>query len=368
MQATQKRKTNQGEKGKLYSLQAVRALAFLGIFTCHAGLNQLGAWGASVFLVLSGFLMVYTYYEKEIDTSPKGVVVFAVKRIWKLYPLHLLMTLAAFPFLLKELLENFYAYYLLRSGGQVLLNILLLQSWIPKSAVYFSLNGVAWYLSICVFLYLVFPYILKWMKEHSNKWSALSSIIIIWGCQFVVAFVLSRINIPLSISDNAAKWVTYICPLFRLGDFAIGCNLGYLFLKHRLQIGKLTATLGEVGVFGILLISQMIYVGQYGFWSTEWFKLTVMYVPGSVLLVYLFALNQGWLSGLLTNKALIFVGNISGYAFLIHQMVIRDLRELLVYVPQLKVGNWGIAVMAFVITVALSVLYMKFVKEIKIIR
>lgn len=49
---------------KLDSLQAVRALAFLGIFLSHTGIKYFGTtgtWGVSVFFVLSGFLMVYNY-------------------------------------------------------------------------------------------------------------------------------------------------------------------------------------------------------------------------------------------------------------------------------------------------------------------
>lgn len=135
--------TNNKQK-KLSSLQAVRALAFLGIFTCHAGLNQLGAWGASVFLMLSGFLMIYTYYDKEPETTPGSVCRFARKRIGKIYPLHILMMLAALPFAVRVLMEDFTVRNLIRSVGQVVLNVFLLQSWIPKSASYFSLNGVAW--------------------------------------------------------------------------------------------------------------------------------------------------------------------------------------------------------------------------------
>lgn len=347
----------QKSDAQIQSLQTVRAMAFLGIFTCHAGLNQLGAWGASVFLVLSGFLMVYTYYDREVDTTWKGVAGFTLKKIGKLYPLHILMMLSALFFVVKALLENFSSYYFLRSIGQVVLNVLLLQAWIPKSAAYFSLNGVAWYLSVCVFMYLLFPYILKAMKRFSCRWNAYASIVLLFGLQFAIAFILRKVNVPVSVSDNPAKWVTYICPLFRLGDFLIGCNLGYLFLKHRLQLNRLTATIGEIIVLVMLVVSQIVYSGQYGFFSTEWFKLTVMYIPGSVLLVYLFGLKKGWLSCILTNKLTVFIGDISGYAFLVHQVVIRYLRELMSHCPHFVLGNWGVAILSFVITLGIVMLY-----------
>ena len=50
---------------KLESLQAIRALAFLGICSGHCALTRLGAWGVAVFLNLSGFLLVYRHYYDE---------------------------------------------------------------------------------------------------------------------------------------------------------------------------------------------------------------------------------------------------------------------------------------------------------------
>lgn len=43
---------------KLDSLQALRAIAFLGVFAFHTNIrffSSLGRWGVSVFFILSGF-------------------------------------------------------------------------------------------------------------------------------------------------------------------------------------------------------------------------------------------------------------------------------------------------------------------------
>jgi peptidoglycan/LPS O-acetylase OafA/YrhL len=50
------------EKKKIQSLQAIRAVAFSAIFLSHLEIiSGLGGWGVSVFFVLSGFLMSYSY-------------------------------------------------------------------------------------------------------------------------------------------------------------------------------------------------------------------------------------------------------------------------------------------------------------------
>lgn len=52
---------------KILPFQGLRAIAFLFVFVCHSNVGAFeafGAWGVSVFLVLSGFLMVYIYFPK----------------------------------------------------------------------------------------------------------------------------------------------------------------------------------------------------------------------------------------------------------------------------------------------------------------
>ena len=53
------------EKQKIQTLQSLRGLAFMGIFLSHLGLAKLGAWSVSVFFILSGFVMYYSYENKR---------------------------------------------------------------------------------------------------------------------------------------------------------------------------------------------------------------------------------------------------------------------------------------------------------------
>ena len=120
------------------------------------------------------------------------------------------------------------------------LNILLVQAWVPRGEMYFSLNGVAWYLSVCTFLYFMFPVILKRIKGFKQKWSAIAGIAWILMLQVVISFGVDHITLP-EIIDNFPKWATYILPIYRLGDFVIGCCLGYLYVNRR-EMKKFTRT------------------------------------------------------------------------------------------------------------------------------
>ena len=59
------------EKKKIDSLQALRAIAFFGIFISHCGLIDFGKLGVSVFFIMSGFLMFYNYEDKTLDNLLK---------------------------------------------------------------------------------------------------------------------------------------------------------------------------------------------------------------------------------------------------------------------------------------------------------
>ena len=72
----------------------------------------------------------------------------------KIYGLHLFCTIVILALLGWQIgwLEALH-----REWGKLLLNVLLLQAWIPDPAWSISLNGASWYLSAALFLYFCFP-------------------------------------------------------------------------------------------------------------------------------------------------------------------------------------------------------------------
>lgn len=335
-------------KPYLISLQALRAIAFLGVFISHCDILDLGKWGVSVFFVLSGFVLTYNYYNRDINFSFKNSILFSLKRIAKLYPLHIL-TLIATLYLIQELFTVFQNTSVFKN---VIFNILLIQAWVPQSSVYWSLNGVAWYLSVCLFIYMLFPLIITIIRKYNKTFTALFSIFIIFSIQFVFAFLTQYVNVSSDVSNNFYQWATYISPIFRLGDFAIGCNLGYLFLRKSHSIKTFTATLLECLVIILIVVSQFIFNERITFLGMPWCRYTVLYLPSTILLIYLFALNKGSISKILTNRILIFIGNISAYTFLIHQICIRYINK---FFPMLN--KWVLFFVALAATILLSFIY-----------
>ncbi len=350
--------------GKIYSLQIVRAIAFLGILSSHCKIIELGAWGASVFFILSGFLMFYSYQNRNLNCSLKDSFKFSVGKIKKLYLLHILIMIAALVFIFRSLMLDFSLKHLVLYLGEIFFNVLLLQAWVPSSSVYFSLNGVSWYLSACLFLYACFPRILKYIKRlNINK--SLIVAICIYASQIVIGMVTQFVNIPIVYFDSFSKWFTYIFPLFRLGDFIIGCCFGNIFLNKKFSLNKLSATIFEIVIFIILICSQFIYSNQIGFLGSEWFRYTMLYTPTSVCIILLFALNKGIISNVLNHKSVIYIGNISAYAFLIHQVVIRYIDTFSSKIIGHSLNHYILLILSFIITIICAEIYKRIEYKIK---
>ncbi len=350
-------------KKKIPSLQIIRAFVFLGIFTSHCNASELGAWGVSVFVILSGFVMFYSYCDKQIDISIKGCYGFAIKKIKKLYILHILTMSAALLIEIYYLINNFSLKHTFALIVKVFLNIMLLQSWIPSSNIYFSLNSVAWYLSVCLFIYFTFPWILAKLKKITKCCIAVKYILMIYIIQIIVGITVSRINISLSFIDDFSKWVTYISPIFRTGDFIIGCLLGYIYLNIKRDIKAYKASLLELSAVIAVFAAQYFFSNKFGYFSFECFKYNMLYTPSSCLLIFIFAINRGIISRLLSQKFIIFLGNISAYTFLLHQILIK-------YFDKLIFGDntniWMKAAIMLIVTIICSYLYMLYEKYIRL--
>ena len=349
-------------KTKLESIQALRGLAFLFIFFEHIKLVRLGAAGVSIFIIMSGFLMVYNNYAMQLNLGFREGFLLAKSKISKLYGLHIVTLVLAMPFLLKGLIWTDIV-KIVKTIMIIISQIVLLQSWIPNQDFFYALNGVSWYLSLCTFLYFSFYFILKRIKSFSCKKEAVLNIITV----SIVMSLLAILSYSLFNDSVISKWFTYIFPLYRLGDFYIGCCLGFLFTIEKSNSEKnesLTYTVIEIVGILLLLCGMYIYSATEGinnFLSS--LRYTTVFLPSSVILVYAFAKNKGVLTRLFSNKYLIQVGNLSAYTFLIHQLVIRYVK---IVFGTLKVDNvLAIGIVSIAMTIIFANVYIKLEKKIK---
>jgi peptidoglycan/LPS O-acetylase OafA/YrhL len=349
------------EKNKLSSIQVIRAIAFILIFISHVEIIDTGPVAVSLFLVISGFCMTYSYLDRP-DKLPESSFVknlkFAWSKVKKLYLLHLvtLGSVAVIVFAgiivhkdsIQKLFEQLFYF---------LFNIFLLQSWIPWRDGYFSFNAVAWYLSTSIFSYFMFPWIFKIIQSKNKKRMVIltTSVIVL---MVAISIILEICHAFFNCPNLILKYITYIFPIYRLGDFIIGLVAGYFFVSNKRSSSKKTYTCFEIII--ILIMITQIYTYCAGWINAAGFKYSLFWLPASVFCIYVFACNIGAVSGFLSKlKPLVWLGNISAEAFLIHHICIKAAE----YVSKNKLI---VAAIAFPLTLLASFIWRWFYRKLQI--
>jgi peptidoglycan/LPS O-acetylase OafA/YrhL len=183
------------------ALVVVHHLAGFGGFnsSLESGVS-LGDGAVSMFFELSGFVLFYAY-DGIIDVRR-----YAVARFARIYPLHITCI---------GLILIFVNPYSGLANRLILLdNALLLQSYVPVSNLFFSVNSPSWSISTEAFFYLCFPFLLA---NFRGSWA--------WKLLLTLAPALSMIlivNLTELPDYHGMNWapvslgLLYINPLARL--------------------------------------------------------------------------------------------------------------------------------------------------------
>lgn len=314
-------------------MELVRFLAFVGIFVYHAGFDRgftnWGRWGVSVFLVLSGFLMTYSYYGKDRIRAFgfRDNLRFAWQKMKPLYPLHIVCSLAWVPFyFIGDETEP-----LIPIVIKAVLNGLLLQEWVPMAGR--SMNGVSWYLSVAVFCYFMFPFVLKFLeKKQPNGAQAMGYLGILYLIQFGIGLLAKQTaGIVLSQSplydNNLAGWFAYNFPLTRFVDFAIGCCLCIVFIHRQHSWDRPTTTAAEISALvlsaAVIALEAWFNAGREATVNeaSQWLFFAIDKTPCAIALVYSFAMGNGWIANGMDCRVTRYLAKMGRYGFLIHYVV-----------------------------------------------
>lgn len=335
------------KRPRIQAIQALRGIACIAVMVSHTGIyifGSIGRWGVSIFYILSGYMMVYSYY--GMNRIEKVSVVenfkFSWNRIKGLYPLHvittLIMCITAFVGTYREPLSQF--------GLKILLNLLLVQEWLPLAGR--SFNGVAWYLCVTAFCYFLFPWVIYYFEHDYFQKRAWRHIIVLYIAQ-VLAGVMGNLIFGEYSGEgfwdsNREKWFIYNFPLARSIDFLIGCNVGYLFIvrtkgkkKYSASKERLLTIVAVIAAIAAnvlcIIVSPIPALNDTAMNAADvvrWWEQVLIFTPSSCLIVALTARKHSFLSRVISHRGTIYIGNISQYVFLIHYVVYKYLNSAMV--------------------------------------
>lgn len=291
---------------KKVALNGMRGLMAIAILLSHCGyLRQyeqtkrigeflVGLWGAvTFFFILSGF---FFYYSKKNETFKK----FISRKIKKIYPIHFLTLICSLCLLYLQ--ERF---SIKENGIQFLINLLLLQAWIPEQSYYFSFNAVSWFLSGLLACYC-FTYYIK--KKSNLFWIVLVG----YALQVLMCITMKETH----------HWLLYINPIFRIVDFCFGICIcqGCEYYKHKKIKVKWIYTASEIISISLFVVAVLL-VGTI---KVNWTYNCIWVIPVACIIIS-FSIEKGIISNLLKMQWIQKIGDISMELFMTHKFVINYL-------------------------------------------
>lgn len=275
----------------LKALNGIRALATIGIFLFHAGFLLKGTFPVTLFFMLSGFCMYYSKSTSEEHPNFRGwVTKYVWKKIKQFYPLHFVTLL--FAVLLTGGIE-----------GKVIpffLQLTLTQAFVEEYALTF--NGLAWYLSITMFLYVIGWFLIKIVRSFNN---------IIFVC-FVCILLIEIINLT--------GYNGYLNPFYRILDFILGMMIAKIYMSKNISIRN--SSLFECICAFLFLVQYLILL------LSDFPVLPGYFTVIFSIALFLFAKGKGIISNLLCKS---FFQKVAYYSFpfyMIHELFLRVFRRV----------------------------------------
>jgi peptidoglycan/LPS O-acetylase OafA/YrhL len=326
---------------KLDALTGLRYLAAMTVVLAHVAIGNaelantilpsLSAIGMPLFFTLSGFLMCFNYYTDFAEWRPGTLRRFFVARFARIYPAYLAVLLLSFSFM-----GNFF--HDLENHTKDTRRCLrycctLTQSWVHKPVfgddhnprtVTQSYLGVAWSVSTEVFFYSTFPLVIPVLKRFSRPRSIVLAALGIFLAFAAFDLWMCEGKPPQNLFGGYSRerWLLYLSPYGRIGEFWIGCLIGRFYsVTAERTSGPWEHRLANLLAWSCLP-ALYLFTAQVGKNPLiDQLHLNVGLAPICGVLIYCLARYRSGLQWLLGNRLLVLLGESSYCLFLLHPLV-----------------------------------------------
>ncbi len=305
---------------RIEQLTFTRFIAALLIVIFHAGLDVFpfnlnrfmfsGAnVGVSYFFVLSGFVMIIAYHQKQTIS----VFEYLRNRFARIYPLY---ALALFLLL---------GYYMVGtnvgiSSKEVLLSLLMIQSWVPGKAL--ILNFPGWSLSVELFFYVSFPILFNFVYRKFSLKKILIPCILFFVLSQAV-FIYAFYSPYYEGFKTASHDLLFYFPVMHLNEFILG-NLAGLYLVNRKDWKPRN---NSIYIIGSIIICGLVLTYSHTAMIYHNGLLSLIFIP----LILWIATDNSWISTLSKKKFFVHLGEISYGVYILQIPVFVVTRRVLIY-------------------------------------
>lgn len=332
------------ERAHLHALTGLRFVAAFHVVAYHGSgyieglipdslgllrnLLRTGYSGVNMFFVLSGFILAYTYLERQ-GGRPLELRRFYVARFARIYPLYLLGMVIVAPLVVMHFLQtNPVGTALAKialSGGVALV---LTQSWTPLTAIW---NPPGWTLSVEAFYYAVFPILGPRLWRLSRR-AAMKLAGVVWLAGLLPAAVGMVLVPDVLLATKATAhggegWPSWLVtlPVLRLPEFVLGILLARLFVpgadrsaRPSPRAANLVVTAGCALTLTAFLVAHLVPRAAVN---------AGLFDPVFALVIVGLAHSRGWIARLLGTRPLVVLGEASYGIYLLHIPILQWLRR-----------------------------------------
>jgi peptidoglycan/LPS O-acetylase OafA/YrhL len=273
--------------------------------------------GMSFFFILSGFILAHVYpdFSSLAETGR-----FFRARWARLWPAHLVGLLAC------VLIPSLHTFEEHPWAGR-LLNGAMLHAWVPLHEYYASYNGPSWSISTELGLYCLFPLLIfRWRRTWPLK---------ILATLAIIASLIFFCTRAAGQYPDLVPGLLYYNPLSRVFEFAMGIAAyqGCRYLAPRMHLGRPLGTVVELAALALVIlnmrysldiIESLPFLRDLGL-TVFWLKSGAICCFSFAVVIMVAALEQGWISRLLTVAPLVVLGEMSYSIYLFHLPLIRFL-------------------------------------------
>jgi len=327
-------------KPHLNALTGLRFVAALHVMLMHRALQYLdwapgwtrnvvaaGYTGVSLFFLLSGFVLAYTYLEPG-DSRKIERRTFWIARLARVYPVYLVSLLVALPaFVGLNLIRDGALLGPETSAGKIALTTLTLtQAW--SWTTVWQWNSPGWSLSAEAFFYCAFPLIVPPLLRHARG-RLLCTAGALWLLALLppVLYLLGHADGGIAASRDPTLMTVKFNPALRVPEFLMGVVMGKLFLDRppaHWNSGW-TGWMSEIAACVILALLA----------SSPSLPFILLHngllAPAFGLLIFGLACGRGPLARILGHPGLVLVGEASYALYLLHQplwLLVTSLRRV----------------------------------------
>ncbi len=350
-------------RARLDSITGIRFVAAFHVVLFHAfewyawprtlsrNLLATGYVAVSLFFVLSGFILAYTYGGRPGGTIPRRA--FYAARFARIYPVYALGLLIAAPVFVHAHITAGKLHTMVPKAAAALT---LLHAYVPKWALVWNPPG--WSLSVEATFYLLFPLIAPPILRASPR-MARAGLVAAWAVAMGMAlvYVVVRPDGNVPYETWGATWMDVLRynPLARLPEFVMGICLGRLHLSASSRAAPASmrfvpeATL--VAIVGMLAVSDKI---AYPFLHNG------LLAPLFALLIVSLTRDTGPLARLLGSRLLVLLGEASYALYILHEPICVLLKNVS-SAPDWP-GSWPYVITAIAIVIPMSIAVFLFVE------